>query len=867
MSSLKRNYGSGNLRSIPKYRDWLEYIYDSIPSRKMLARDCDCCELLPSDLIPESLVDTGEKTTVTGSGDAHYPGFFTETYGGFGEAYIPQVSWVWGAVANCSATLYPPLQVVPPSGFATTDGMNSYWCLFLSASIGDTTDTLWHEYETPGDPPPTSGDISASVTFGARLFAEISEVGRTLDSLGYWGPRPRYSVAHPDDAVDLRGYKSAKLDWRYWDKDNSGGSVTIEAFGYELEVAGAGAPIIVLPGSANMENIEPRHKVDGVWDEAKLSMEFFGSQALPEVTVSKYDDPPSKNGAIARTLNHAVYVKCDTSDEDYNTFRRASLALSNIQPEREVKVDIDTVTPHGVTVGPFNLTPIDGPDKTFVGGATHPVNTEYPVDDPDSATDEGVALTLEGAGTWTGKGKSYRAQVNGFVNAPFEAFEVMDEKLDTIGNPAFGFVYDSADMESGGVSGDAWRCPLRIPATAATWDAAKLDLRLNAPKPAQPEWAPGPDTTISNHYVSGLSTVSASATLPAAWMIQDYRWLMLRMAQSTSGQNVTLSIGGKSWTQPLPPSQADVTFDLCNPANATGYDAMSTVHEAKTPPTGWGWGVDGEVVLTVTSDAPFWLWSIDLDATEASGLLLVGETLPRWIDAFKIGDITLNPGKAYEETITTYAARGLIYLHDGRIVLDEELGLTASGFTMSAVGPEYRAWMVLNISDVVRAANIRQENSAAASVVLLEDLKPARFFVRSGWDGNFEWVDHADFFNGQAEAYHLRPNRTTPTNDVTVKADYCVDRVVPGVGASWIFTSYKWLGGGLHGLTVVDDVAKSAAIAADTSDATSRSDGLFVLPGDALLVSNSTYSLSTGWDGSPAQNVVEGTLMRACVRK
>jgi len=46
-----------------------------------------------------------------------------------------------------------------------------------------------------------------------------------------------------------------------------------------------------------------------------------------------------------------------------------------------------------------------------------------------------------------------------------------------------------------------------------------------------------------------------------------------------------------------------------------------------------------------------------------------------------------------------------------------------------------------------------------------------------------------------------------------------------------------------------------------------------VLRGDELLNSTSTdsghdtYDIITGWDGAPAGAVVEGTLMRVCVRK
>lgn len=871
MSTLKTST-SGALRAIPKYRDWLEYVYDSIPSRKALARDCECCELTPTDIIPESLVDTGEKTIITGSGSAHYEAFFTEGHGSFQERYFPQVTWNWGNAGGCSATLYPPLQVVPPSGFAVhgTYGTNINWCLVLTAMLGTASDESWHEYISPDDPP-TSGDITASVAFGARLFADIESIGRTNPDNTVWGPRPRYSDPLTKDAVDLRGYKSAEMHWYYWDKDGAGsgvdigGEVTISAFGYDLTVTGSGPPVAVIAGTADMTNIEPRVKdEDDNWLESYLAMEFFGSPALPSLTS---EAPPSPDTvASARTSSHTVYIK--NVGSDVRGFRRASLALFNIQPNRKVDIDISLVSPHGLSSGPFDLIPFGGPDRTIVGGKEHPVNTHYPVDDPDTGTDESVEIELTGAGTWSGEGTAYGILARGYVDSPASLLDVMDEKLDTIGNPAFGFVYNSNHLEtSGGVSGDNWRCPLRIPADSATWVASQLNVRRNATMPTQPEWSAGPGTTYSANYVSGSGTVSASATLPDSWLIKDYRYLIIRLAQSTPGQSVTLTIGTKTWTAPLPSSADDVVFDLCNPSNGSGFDVTSTAQQVRSVQGGWGWGVDGEATLTLSSAAPFWLFGgVKLESSDLSGQLLVGETLHRWIVPFEVGDITLFPGKSYEETITTYATRGIFYIHDGRVVLDEEWGLTADNFVYSS--PPYRAYLVLNIGDVIRAANVRQEDSAPAAVALLEDKAPARFYEQVGWDGAFRWVDHVDFFNNQVESYHLRPTRTSVTgSSAEISADYCVDRIALGVGAHWILTSKKWLSGGLHGLTVVDGVATTATISASTSDTTSRSDGLFVLPGDELLSSNTNYSLSTGWDGSPAQDVVEGTLMRVSVRK
>lgn len=867
----------GGLRAIPKATEWGYYqIYESNAFR--LARDCDCCLLTPDGLLTEALVDTGESTTVSGSGEAVYPaGFYIDGISGASgpERYYPVVTWNWGGVGSCTATYYPPFQTsLVPDGFELHPiyGTNLNACLHLHATLGDESDDLWVEYD--GEPIIESATIAASCSFGARLFANIEEVSRKGAGVGWWGPRPRWTNANTKDAVDLRNYKSAALNYYYWDKDNSGGSVSITATINEdapvtLTLGGAGAPKIVNAGTASATN-----GVATLTDEMELSMTFFGSQALPTLTRSAYYDAPgTTKGAIARTEGHTVYARPDGAASN---FRRINLSLSNIQPERTYSSDFQIVTPHEMDYpnGTFTLVCLDGPDPA--SGGAYAVNTEYPVG-------SAISITVPtGTGNiWTGTGTAYQADAWGIIDTSTN-WAVLYEALDTIGDPAFGFAYNCAALDAGGASGDNWRCPIRIPAAAASWVQARLKLNRTPTFPATPAWSAGAGTTIEGTSVTGEGTLTISQTLTADWLIDNYRYLVLRMEGTAEEQTATLTIGSKTWTFLVPEAIGNVTIDLCNPTNASGYDDTTSRLEVRTTAGGWGWGVDGEVTLTLTTDAPFNIYSpTKLDATTAAGQLRIGETLHRWVPAFEVGDIVLREGGTYEDTITTYATRGILYLHDGRVVLDEEFGLTADGF--DPVNPlttlEYRAYLTLKISDVIRAANVRQGNSSKAAVALLEDRKPSRFFSRSGWGGTFFWVDKAEFFNGQVEAYHLRPTRAeVSTASTDIYADYCVDRIKPGVGVSCTLGSVKWLGGGLNGITVVDGVADNTAIAADTtasdSDTTSRDpDGYYDIPGDELLSSTPTksghaaYDIITGWDGTPAGTVVEGTLMRVCVRK
>jgi len=866
----------GGLRAIPKATEWTWYgLYESNAFR--LARDCDCCLLTPDGLLTEALVDTGEATTVSGSGEAVYPaGFYiTGLPGASGpERYCPVVTWNWGGIGSCTFTYYPPYQTsLVPEDFELHPiyGSNLNACLHLHATLGDESDDLWVEYD--GEPTIESATIAASCSFGARLFANIEEVSRQSSGSTMWGPRPRWTNANTKDAVDLRNYKSAALNYYYWDKDNSGGEVSITATINEedpvtLTLGGAGAPKIVNAGSASATN-----GVATLTDEMELSMTYFGSQALPTLNETIYDDPPTNaDGALARTDGHTVYARPDGASSD---FRRINLSLSNIQPARTYTSDFQIVTPHEMEYsnGTFTLVCLDGPDPASDGA--YAVNTEYPVGSAISIT---VPTNTESP--WTGTGTAYGVGVSGLLDITMRT--VMSEALDTIGDPAFGFAYNCAALDAGGSSGDNWRCPIRIPAAAASWVQARLKLNRAPTFPATPAWTAGAGTTIEGTSVTGEGTLTISQTLTADWLIDNYRYLVLRMEGTAEEQTATLTIGSKTWTFLVPEAIGNVTIDLCNPTNASGYDDTTTWLEARTAAGGWGWGVDGEVTLTLTSTAPFDIYSpTTLDVTTAAGRLLVGETLHRWLPAFEVGDIVLREGGTYEDTITTYATRGILYISDGRVVLDEEFGLTADGFDPSnpLTTLPYKAYLALKISDVIRAANVRQGNSSKAAVALIEDRKPSRFFSRVGWGGTFFWVDKAEFFNGQVEAYHLRPTCaevTTTTHDIY--ADYCVDRIKPGVGVSCTLGSVKWLGGGLHGITVVDDVADSAAIAADTtaddSDTTSRDpDGYYEIPGDELLNSTTTdsghdtYNIISGWDGTPAGAVVEGTLMRVCVRK
>lgn len=882
--SLKRKT-TGELLSIPKASNWYFYGMDA-PDEYRLARDCDCCVLTPDGLLTEAMVDTGESATVSGTGEAVYPaGFYTPGHGSFQERYYPVATWNWGGVGSVTFTYYPPLQTsVVPAGFELhgTYGTNLNSCLHLQATLGDETDEQWVEYD--GEPTVESATVTVSCSFGARLFANIEEIPRQSSSGTMWGPRPRWTDEDTKDAVDLRKYKSASLNYYYWDADASGGSVSITAVINDddpvtLTLAGAGTPKIVNSGTASATN-----GVATLDDEMELSLTFFGSQALPTVTkTTYYDDPGTTRGATARTEGHSVYAKPAGASSD---FRKINLSLSNIQPQRTYSSAFQIVTPHELDYadGTFTLACTDGPDPASDGA--YAVNTEYPVDDAGTTgTDEGVAITItvptDSENPWTGTGTAYQAGAWGLIDT--SNWAALSEALDTIGDPAFGFTYSPTALDAAGASGDNWRCPIRIPAAAASWVAARLRVNRNPTLPATPAWSAGAGTTITGTSVTGAGTLTISQTLSADWLIDNYRYLVLRMKQSEASQTATLAIGTKEWTLNLPVSESEVIVDLCNPTNATGYDDTTTWLEARTAAGGWGWGVDGEVTLTITSAAPFDIYSpTTLDVTTGAGRLLVGETLHRWLPAFEVGDIVLREGDEYlEDTITTYATRGILYISDGRVVLDEEVGLTADGF--DAENPlttlPYNAYIALKISDVIRAANVRQGNSSKAAVALLEDRKPARFFSRVGWDGTFFWTDKAEFFNGQVEAYMLRPTRaavTTSTYDIY--ADYCVDRIKPGVGVSCTLGSTKWLGGGLHGITVVDDVADAAAVAADTtssnSDTTSRDpDGYYEIPGDEMLNSTTTdsghdsYNIITGWDGTPAGDVVEGTLMRVTVRK
>jgi hypothetical protein len=845
-------------RAVHQWKDWVEY--GTTPSLLYPAYNCDCCTLDPTGLIQQSRVDTGETTTVSGSGTAFYPAMFTDEWGDPGEAQIPRVDFNWGAVSAAFA-YYPSGTMSPPEGF-TLDGndLNAYPVLELSATIGG---ELLPQYWELGEGVPTAVTVTGSCSYGARLFATIEELTR-YNSAPIWGPRPTWGETK--EAIDLRGYKSAMLDWWYWPAD--GCEVTISACGQTLTVTSGGVPTVVLHGSATMTNIEPRRYTElfEVWIPATLEFEFFGSQALPESSTTYWYDEDETNGATCSTSGNTVSLVVEGTIPAAN-FRKATLSRNDVQPPRSITIIGEAVAPHPFSIpdGTYSAIPYDGP--TTLGAVEYSCNTEYPI---------GTAIgNIPFPGTWEGTGETYLYTASGFFDAPAVAAIIAQDTGDTIGtNPAFGFVLDQSGADTASGSGDNWRFPLRIPADRATWLAGQIRRRRTPVMPAETGWSAGNEsTTVTTSggiaHVEGTGTLLASQEFGLDWHFNDFRYLILPIRATEADQALTVTCGSKTWDLTLSSAAipaVEYILDLCCPTNAAGVDDTTTNVEVRSAQGGWSWGLEQPVTITISSSLPFWVSPVRLGYAETPGILAIGESLARFDERFKTGTATVYEGGIWEHEVDIYAQRGLLFAPEGRVLYDEEMGLIGDGYNTAIFPAEYLPHLVLSIEDVINAATLRQADTDYA-LVSMANMAPRQYQRLA--IGDFVWSPHDWYFNNYVEAYHLRPVFEVVDTEVVIPiyADYCVDRIAPGVGVTCFLTVRKMITGGLFGITADAGVATPMTVGVDSpSQATlSGETGLFVLPSTNLLTSNAKADITGDWQGSPSQDVVEGTLTRVGV--
>lgn len=817
--------------------------------RYPLSADCGCCEIFPDGTPVTYRVDLGEQTTITGSGAAHYYSHFTEGHGAFHERYQPTIVVNGGGVVSFTARLLPPHQISTPPGF-TDDGAgeNANWVVSIDWAFGDQSGT---EYFEKGSSEPTERDVTWSFSYPARLFAANRELSRFNGNSTLWGPRPR--SAHPEDAWDVRGYKTADVDWYYWSPDGAG-SLSITAWGETFTASGGGVPIVVQAGSCSLDNGD---STVNSGEECWLEGDFFGSRSAPATSGTVYaDDPANTDGGTAWTSGDGRISSQRIGSS--STYRKILLQLTNMQPDRVATFSAECLDAEGASwsAGTFDVDPLDGPDWTAYSIPTT-VNTEYPV---------GTALAMTAPGTQALTGEAYGASAGGWVGAFGGTLEPLTIDVDTIGTPAFGFQYDGADLAANGQKQDAWRFGLQLPGNYSSWEAIRIagrpDYYLETFDAGVSGWAAGAGTTLGNDggslHLSGAGAVSATKAYAAGDGVGTFRYTGIRARTASGASTLSVVIGSKQWD--FTPSAAGSTLllDSLAPTNASGVGSVSTKQEARGGSTDWSWGIEPGETWEIHCSEECWIDWILADGRGEETVAIVGEAI--YQNATEFFEQTVTEGV---ETLDLYLHRELLFIQEGRIVYDEECGRVSSGTT------DYNGQKVHDIRTIQGLISLAMSRTASAGLARMISLKPPAGGLTAGWDGAWLYYKPEHYFTNQVEAYMLRPGVSYGTQGVElrIRADYQVDRIAPGVGVSYTYTHRKLVGGGFHGVVLdsgASPVSATVATAENSDSTTSGSNGAYILP-EAAVVDVETpqvYTFGPSFDGSPSASTLHGVSRR-----
>lgn len=808
-----------------------------------LSADCGCCETFP-DMPPVTyMVDLGERTTITGSGTAHFYSYAFQHSPG---AFWPYVTMDAGSVCSFQCDLIPPGEISTPTGMTDNGaGENKYWLREINWTFGDQSGTDWSE--TGSTATPAGGEVTWSFSFPARLFSATKDLSRFNRNGTLWGPRPR--AAHPEDAWDVRGYKTAAIDWYYWSPDGAG-TMTIDAWGREITVGGGGPPKKVLVGGCALYNANPG-SVDA--DAAYLEADFFGSKDAPASSNTIYSDPPANTrGAVGWTNGSGrLSTKQTGSASDY---QRVQIVYTNMQPSRWVRFTAECIDAEGTnwTDETFKIDPLDGPDWTGDGIVTT-VNTEYPV---------GTALDLKAPDSTLLTGEAYDCYVAGTLDGG--SVTPLSLSDDTIGAPAFGFQYNLADLAANGQKQDAWRCGFKLPGAYSRWNAIQVQSRpdyyIETFDSGVSGWTAGTGTTVSNDsgklHLTGTGTLSATKTFDSTTGAGTFRYLQL-WAKADSGASIKLKIGTREWSFTPGAGGSVQTIDTCAPDNASGTATTSTKLIARASGGDWAWGAEAGEVWTIECSEECWIDWIRADGHGESNLTVVGESVyqnePEFADGTYVWD---------SETLDVYDHRELLVVAEGRIAYDEPCGRVGDG---TALFNGQRPFGPYSIQELVARAN---GFAGTGGLTKLVSMKPPAGGLISGWDGLFEYFKPEHYFTNHAESYLLTPAvvNSAQGENVILTADYQVDRFAPGVGVSYEFLHRKLVGGGFHGVTLESSKEPGAMTVETTenSDSTmSLANGSYVLPESAIIdvETPDSYTFQSGY-GAPTASTLHGVSRR-----
>lgn len=646
----------------------------------------------------------------------------------------------------------------------------------------------------------------AEISFPVRLMALIRELG--LYDYNTYNPW-RDNATKDGGTVDLRGFTNVEMGWFYWPNDgpvNLKFSANHGALSCETSSIGIMGPTQVIPGYTYQDGVDFTEK------PAWLKIDYWNSPQVDPVENTVWADWPWCNrGAKAWVSadDGKLWMRSEGSTSDA---RNADMRMVEIQPARRYRFigDLYDIREHHKDT-PVEFTIHNGPDWS---GAPTPCNTyvnlDFPVPqdplDPDAVfhwlKEE---LPLDYTTPW---GKAWDVSATCSLDVQ-DGVDILDYRVDTIhspsGHPAFGgFCYNSEDDPACGTDGD--RITLQVPSAFSRWDAIRIKHR--------DDYVYDDLEQVTWQGLDGTRTYTSEGTLriwrnwyglPARVKktysgedgIGTVRYLGIT-AKSMTGSEVdgTLLIGSKSWDFTVTTAGTEAIIDLLAPDNASGYCLDSTKLEVtrKDNPD-WGWGVEPNFTAELVFSGEVTLYPIMARNRNTPGFCTVMEAVHPSDERFFLEEV--------EDGLNTYrhyARRGLLFVPEGRVAFDAEMGV------IRAEGDPYGrdlVWSLNSIADMVGLCNERE----AGGLYTAQNLRSPSWNISTVNDGQYWYLNPLDFFNNAAYGYHLLPCYKTfnGKDDVILEAVFTADRIECQYGVSCTFNIFKATGGGVHGIILGSD--------------------------------------------------------------
>ena len=715
-------------------------------------------------------------------------------------------------------------------------------------------------YKDLGPDRPTDITVKMTAEYEMRLCADCKEYTR-FDYLGnHWGPRPR--ADHAEDDIDLRPYLSADVGWYAW-LPTAGAKVTLTVDSSSVNGQASfvwqpppQAPCGFVEGAvADMKYINAaEYNEEGCWIEGL----HFG--VAPDFTPESIDSgPPPPAEPYARTIVTAERVELRPKRAGVNILD-AEVYMTYVPP---LDLSLTTLAQNAAglsfSTGAFALTPLDGPEQSS-GNTDTLVATEFPV---------GTPIDLHAPGSLTGHAKYYQFTTAGaplvggyqYTSGTLATRTVGEISED--GTLALGFVYSTTGLEALEMDGDAWRCPIALPADRSKWLAFQLHYDPEYLLPGLTStsgWTAGAGTTLTYDggiKLAGTTTISAKRKFDHTGGFRGERYLKLRVKSTTAGvSGVFRALGSpaKSWAFTCGPAGVwtDIEIDTCIPDDCSGIDYSHTRAEreyaagvSSYSQGGWGWGLDAwdigasnqELEFEFTTDGPVWIQSITaFRKSDKLNWIAVNPAVGLDVD-FRIDD---------DGDLERWEQRGFLVSGEGRIVMDARAGVVTASDTF----PDSVRADTLNQIWSRATTEWRQATAYRCGLTWLENTAdPAVTGSAPTTVSGFVYYSANAFFNNSRDAFHLYPEFRESTSDATpIYAEYAVDRIRlhaftgtnGGVNA---LHALRLHGPGVQGIGAAAGKAQAGATievqkttVADHD--TTRADGSYRMPRDASCITD-----------------------------